>query len=234
MDFVRGRTFRQTLLVHRDVRIDRQVDRHPLKSLYIASPAQPVSRSVSPGQASTQSFRAPNGATIATSNGITKAALHLLREHWPLGLTFDELVAASSKSMITGSAGLDDEKLLSGDLVRCYAADLLELRVKAPAITLTPGAFPLASAFARLQAASGNSVTNLRHEPVVLDSAGAALLQLLDGTRDRAALKAAFAERPVRASAQEADAKAAAGEAAPSIDLEQQLSRLARQALIAR
>ena len=65
----------------------------------------------------------------------------------------------------------------------------MQLHVWAPEIAAAPSERPVASALARLQAAEGTRVTNLRHAGVdVPDALGRRLITLLDGTRDRDAL----------------------------------------------
>ena len=65
----------------------------------------------------------------------------------------------------------------------------MQLHVWAPALATTPSERPVASALARLQAAEGTRITNLRHSSVdVPDALGRRLITLLDGTRDRDAL----------------------------------------------
>jgi len=75
-------------------------------------------------------------------------------------------------------------------VLRLYEARALELRVRPPRLVPTVSERPVASPLARLQLASGRtSVTNQRHVTVMLtDDLSRQFLQLLDGTRDRAAV----------------------------------------------
>ena len=61
-------------------------------------------------------------------------------------------------------------------------------------MTLSPADQPLASSWARYQAESGESVTNLRHTSIELDRFQRDLLKLLDGTRTRALISAQLAK----------------------------------------
>jgi Arc/MetJ family transcription regulator len=56
------------------------------------------------------------------------------------------------------------------------------------------GERPRASALARMQARDRRPVTSLFHTVVMLDDAGAQLLDLLDGTRDAEAVRTALRE----------------------------------------
>src|SRR5262249_24781619 len=76
-------------------------------------------------------------------------------------------------------------------LAEAFAADEVVLRIHPPAITETAPERPLASALARWQARRGASITNLEHETLqIADKLARALIALLDGRRDRAALEA--------------------------------------------
>ena len=99
-------------------------------------------------------------------------------------------------------------------------ADLVALHVRAPAYAASAGERPRASALARLQAEQAIDVTSLRHENVRMEEPAARLLlALLDGTRDRAALRADLAaaggpELPARGARREPRRSRGAGAAA--------------------
>jgi methyltransferase-like protein/cyclopropane fatty-acyl-phospholipid synthase-like methyltransferase len=197
MDFMRNRTFRQTLLVHQGVAIRRNIDENSLRGLLVASPAQPVSAHPSLAQGASESFRTPNGAIITTPNAITKAALLLLAGQWPHGIGFDELAAAAGARLAAESGAAvgvrttaDDERLLGGQLLQGYGVGAIELRTWQPPLALAPSARPVASPLARLQAERAEIVTNLRNDQVVLSELLRRILPRLDGTRDVDALVA--------------------------------------------
>jgi methyltransferase-like protein/cyclopropane fatty-acyl-phospholipid synthase-like methyltransferase len=244
IDFLRNRTFRETLLVHQGVPVNRQVDGKPLASLYVASPAQATRARPSLTPGTKETFRAPNGATLATSDPVTKAALLLLAERWPLGLPFEQLAVESRARLRAGSDASSgvamsptEAQVLANDMLKCYAADMLELRVKAPPMTLALSTRPVASALARLQAERGLPLTNLRHGRVILDEFSLRLLRLLDGTRDRDALLAMLGPRaedtaPPTARAHQQLVIGGPTEQALQAAMEKSLSTLAKFALI--
>jgi len=197
MDFMRNRTFRQTLLVHKGVAIRRNLDEQALRGLLVASAAQPLSARPSLAQGINESFRTPNGATITTPSAITKAALMLLAQQWPHGMPFDELALAARANLAGEAAAAagnatpaDDEKLLGGQLLQGYGMGAIELRTWQPASARVPSARPVASPLARLQAQRGHTVTNLRNDLVQLSELLHRIMPLLDGTRDVDALVA--------------------------------------------
>jgi hypothetical protein len=79
-------------------------------------------------------------------------------------------------------------------LLRCFAANLVRLHVHPPALSPVAPDKPRVSALTRLQAAQGELLTTARHTGIRLDDElGKRLIGLLDGTRDRAALRDALA-----------------------------------------
>ena len=80
--------------------------------------------------------------------------------------------------------------ILGTCLLECYTAayPLVELHVSPPRFAVEIGERPVASPLARLQAAAGRQVTNLRHESVELSELSRQVLRHLDGHHDRAAV----------------------------------------------
>jgi SAM-dependent methyltransferase len=168
LDFFKNRMFRQTLLCHAGVE-RREPSGAVVRGMLAATPARPVG-AVGPGRVE---FRGPRGATITTDHDAVKAALVALGDAWPGGVAVAEL----------------DGDAVCEALLRAYAVNLVQLHVWAPEIATAPSERPVASAVARLQAAAGPRITNLRHGSIdVPDELGRRLITLLDGTRDRAAL----------------------------------------------
>src|SRR5260370_29937592 len=84
-------------------------------------------------------------------------------------------------------------------LLQLYSAGVIEFHVHVPAFTIEVSERPTASPLARLQAPNSKFVTALNYASVKLeDSLSHNLLRLLDGTRDRVALKKDL-ERLIRA-----------------------------------
>ncbi|MCC6862736.1 MAG: hypothetical protein IT158_29445, partial [Bryobacterales bacterium] len=101
---------------------------------------------------------------------------------WPQAVSVSRLEAELP-------AGDDGAAALAGILWTTFQAGLTELHAAPFRLTGEPGVRPLASPLARLQAAGGDLVTNLRHQAIrIEDEFSARFLALLDGTRDRTAL----------------------------------------------
>src|SRR5207249_83254 len=113
-----------------------------------------------------------------------------LSRHWPLPIPFAQLSIEVAERLGHGAnAGERVAEPLGTFLLDTYtSSNLLELSVRTPAFTLTPGDRPVASALARHQAQAGRIVANLRHEQINLGDPERQALMLLDGTVDRATL----------------------------------------------
>ena len=190
LDFLKLRNFRQTLLCHSEIAIDRTLRSERVSQMFAASDARPSSpepdlRSTSPVQ-----FEYPSGGSMSTNHPLAKAAMSHLGRVWPQALPFSELLqtarALTQRDTANGDATLEeDSNWLADMVVRLYAANFLELYAQPPAYVTKASARPVASPLARAQVEQGSSVTSLRHSSVeVGDEAARQLLLLLDGTRN--------------------------------------------------
>jgi trans-aconitate methyltransferase len=173
LDFFKGRMFRQTLLCDAEAVLSEPAP-GVVRAMLAAAPLRPAD-DLGPGRVE---FRNPSGATLTTDHELIKRALVRLGEAWPHPVPVATLIGSD-----------DGADALCNTLLRAYAANLVQLHVWAPELATAPSERPVASALARLQAAEGTRITNLRHASVdVPDALGRRLITLLDGTRDRAAL----------------------------------------------
>ncbi len=184
MDFLRNRSFRQTLLVREGLAVNRNLTPDRLQALWVAAALKPVNPEPEIIGTAEQAFRAPGGGMLRTPNPVTKAAMVVLARYWPAALSFAEL--AGKALAHPGIPSPEAESTLASDLLQCYAAGLIELHA-GPSVFLTGvGDRPRASPLARWQAGRGlTRITNLRHEVVNVDRNLGRLLQRLDGRRNR-------------------------------------------------
>jgi methyltransferase-like protein/trans-aconitate methyltransferase len=243
LDFLKCRKFRQTLLCHQDVSLNRAVTPEVVMGFFAASPASPVSPQPDIRSPAEEEFRGPFGAAMSTAHPFAKAVIMQLVESWPRLLAFDELLASSRAALgPEAPAGKDgsggDAFGLANILLATFAAGLVELHVHVPEFVTEISERPVASPLARWQARESTMVTNLRHASIELEGHLVRhLLLLLDGTRDRDAilrdLAAAAAADP--AALQEASGLPNDGGDLAQVlagGLEANLQRVARLALL--
>jgi methyltransferase-like protein len=194
LDFFRCRRFRQTLLCHAEHQLDRMPRPEKMADFYIASPVRPDPAELDRQAGHTAAFLGPKNSVLKTDQPLIQAALMALHAAWPQALHFDVLLdtarAACGRNVVPGEPWGDEDVDILGDaLLRAYAGGVIELHVHPPRFVLQPGERPIASPLARLQSREGSRVTTLHHHNVAIEDAlGRHFLQLLDGTRDRAAL----------------------------------------------
>ena len=167
LDFDVLRSYRQNLLVHAAVALDRRPEPTRLRGLYAATPA----KATEPGvyEVGTLQFQ--------LSDAALQGVIERLSAAWPAALPVAELA--------------DDEERL-GALLRMYWSGALDLHSAAAPFSIEVGERPCASPLARLQAARGERrLVTLRHAEIEIgDDAGLAFIAGLDGQRSVARIAA--------------------------------------------
>jgi SAM-dependent methyltransferase/methyltransferase-like protein len=185
MDFLSNRAFRQTLLMHLEQPIDRSFAPQCLKGLWVSSSAGPARANPNLAEGIVEKFCTPAGLCLNTARAITKSALVALAARWPEAIAFSDLVASAYSRLHPLAAKppqAEDFELLGGELLRCYAASVVELHAYASPYSIEPGTRPRVSPLTRYQAERGARVATLRHESILVPDAIRALLPLLDGS----------------------------------------------------
>ena len=193
MDFLRNRTFRQTLLCKKEIALNRNLTFQSVLTSRIASSAKPVAEHVDIQSSQPDAFHLPDGRTFTTPNPILKAAFQYLSEIWPQSVPFNDLLnmvrARLATVLIQDKESFDrDARTLGVELLTSYTTNVVTLRTqKAPFITEISDR-PKASSLARYQARAGSRVTNQLHESLPVEVFVRYLLELLDGRHDRSAI----------------------------------------------
>jgi len=197
-DFVRGQSFRQSVLC----RDQRPCSRTPsaralmsLRSTVSVRPATTVPVS-NPDPDVTEDFQSLSGqAVFSTADPLLKTVLRTLWEAWPKSLPFETLRSRIEARLgplgetHDGQPGVVSTQLVDA-LLSCLGKGLIELHVREPAFTTEINEFPCASPLARRQAVEGMRVANLRNHVVSLLDFDRLVLAHLDGRHDRRALLA--------------------------------------------
>jgi len=195
MDFVRNREFRKTLLCHREVKVDRELRPDSLGPYYIAAPLAPVGPVIDLHLSASMKFRhLPSNQEFAAPVPLWNGALLCLAEAWPECIPFSQLAstarARAGLEQVTDKASqYRDECILGKSILELNLCGLAEIHITPPRFCTRLDEGPVASRLARLQATSGNRLTNLRHETILVDDFARHLLPYLDGGNDRAGLR---------------------------------------------
>jgi SAM-dependent methyltransferase len=199
MDFLRNRMFRETLLCHEQVEINRTALAAALTHLHISSSARPDSDVVSLAPSEPVIFRIRH-ARITSRHPILTAALLHLGQIWPRTESLAALLSASrawlaAKSIPrTTSSDADELTMLAQSLLGCYAKEIIELSTSPTTIVFDQSMRPTAFSIAKLQSHHSELVTNTRHEIVKLNAFQRLILSRLDGLRDSTSLASDLAK----------------------------------------
>jgi methyltransferase-like protein/trans-aconitate methyltransferase len=189
LDFFKNRMFRQTLLCRAEVPVRRALDDGALTRLAISSAARSEGMTLD----GAETFATPEGYSMTTSEPLVLGAMAALAAAAPGAVAFADLAVAACAAAGPDAPAELVEARLREVLLEASLARVVILHGCAPPVAARAGERPLASPLVRAQAAAGAPVvSSLLHTNVrVGEGLDAALLPLLDGTRDRAALRAA-------------------------------------------
>ncbi len=188
-DFVRNRAFRRTLLCHQGLPLNRGLDAAHMERLFVAGSIRSITPDADPN--GVEVFAGQKKSEVETNRPLMKAAFRRIGAAWPDYLPVLELIAGASGDV--GRKGEEsaenDAAELCGALLQAGIAGVLDVHAHRPVLVLNPGDRPVASTLARMQTAEGNRVSTCFHTIVQMeDGLSRLMLQLVDGTRDRAAL----------------------------------------------
>lgn len=185
LDFARMRMFRETLLVRSGQRVQREIGVAPLHGMRFASQATVAERD----ESGTQVYTLAGGLRVGSDDRPAMAVMERLIDAWPGTLGYAEMREALT------AAGVASEMRADRLLQQMAVARMIELHLWEPPVAGTVAERPRATAACRQESRRHTHLANLWHGTVQVDDPVVrALLQLLDGTRDRDALLAALRE----------------------------------------
>lgn len=183
IDFLRLRTFRQTLLCRADRSTQRELELDQFTQY--AYHAYLVSSSTEDSTDLPQVFTSPDGATRTVYHPLAQAALRVLADSYPDALSYKEVERAAQARVAQAiPVRADETDQLLGELVSLYMHQFvgasLEPRNFPPPVANKPCAIRLA----RVQSGAGlGHVSTAWHMPMGLDNFAQRFILYLDGTR---------------------------------------------------
>lgn len=188
LDYITGRTFRQTLLVHagRQAEIDRGLVPGRIRDLHFLAAADLKHERQREGCIVSDS----KGRSLATKSPIVAEAMEHMVKRFPASFSVDSLTGLLSAPHRTQESG----RLVCGTLFDLVRIGLAHAMLDPACLHHGVSDKPVACPLVRSDAARGErSTANLRHEPVRFDPVARAILPRMDGTRGHAALADAMA-----------------------------------------
>jgi len=187
-DFLYNRSFRQTLLCHKDNDLNRSIEHQAIQSLFISSlPNLQINTSIDSEETKGIVCTNSSGATLKTTKPLLKQSILILQKIFPANISFRELFEqACTKSGTVLHSGAEENRLkkeLSEDLLNLFLVKLIELNIIGTAVTAQSTKFPITNPLTTVQIKHDAPVINSRHEKIHLDATCRAVLLLADGNR---------------------------------------------------
>jgi hypothetical protein len=191
LDIAGNRQFRGTLLCREGASFSDLADTFILRDTgwfaanLVCESAEPL---LGPGKP--LGFRTPRGAVIGVDRPLLKAALLVLSASYPGGLRARELVGAAMGELrrrgLLDEHGIDEDEVMRtvDDLVELTRRRHVELLPWTPRELAPKGRFPEVPLITRLEVERRKIITSSRHEAHPVDDFIAAVVALLDGSRD--------------------------------------------------
>ncbi|WP_233215619.1 methyltransferase regulatory domain-containing protein [Rhodopirellula bahusiensis] len=172
LDFFRRRTFRQTLLCHQSVAVSEQLQASAMESMHF------VTSSNLQGDQITGS----NGLSGTVDHPATQQAIQHLVSQYPTSMSFEELCSVGESQEPVALA------TLKADLFNLVCVGLVSVSASPTEACREVSSHPRATDLSREQVLLGDTVTNLRHQPIRLDDTTTHLIRCCDGETDHANL----------------------------------------------
>lgn len=183
LDFIGNRPFRRDLFARAEDAPARDPAPGDVCRLWFRGEAEPTGPE--PGAGADETFRLRWGGELTTGSPPLRAILRSTTEAWPGALGFEEMRAVASARLGSDLPGSE----LAAILLRCVRSRLVDPVAEPFAFARAAGERPVAYPVARAVARRAEWAPNRAHEAVALGEVHRLLLPLLDGTRDRAALR---------------------------------------------
>jgi methyltransferase-like protein/SAM-dependent methyltransferase len=186
-DFIRGCSFRETLLCHSELELSSDLLIERVPKLYVSCDA--VLKEGRNQGVKAALFRRTKGAELETTDPLISAALECLCLQWPAAASFEALLAAArtaATAEAVSRSAVDEAAALAEALLRAYRAGFLQLQVFPHAVTKVVSERPSVSRLARFMLEHGESAVNQLHVLIRFpDPLSRRLVQLSDGSRDQ-------------------------------------------------
>ncbi len=190
VDFLRNRSFRRSILCRADAVLNRSPSPQILREFRVSTAVRPKSDELDVASLTAEEFVSEEGTSLSTTDPLVKTALVELFRVWPQAVPVPTLEATLAERL--GATWTKDPdtgwRSLAQLLLDGYLNHLLTLHTHQAEFTLTPSERPVGYSVARYQAATQSRVTSVRHQEIPIPEFERAVLRLLDGTRDHAAV----------------------------------------------
>lgn len=190
MDFLSGRTFRQSLLCRGARNLDYDIDLDTFTGQAFFADVLPLKKPDLRRQRNIR-FSSADGKAAEVSHPLAQAALLVLSEHYPDTVSFDDLCVAAQQrvSQAGNNSAAGELDALRDELFWLFSKQIVQCRITPMRYLKTVTERPRASRLALEQNASGlDQIAVAHHGSLQLDPFSSTLLSHLTGTHTLAEL----------------------------------------------
>jgi len=194
MDFLRNRNFRQTLLMNREVTLNRQISPAVLKKFYFTSALEwpgTAPLDLAPGVSQAFGVR-KSTARLNVKDSFPKAVFEALTGCAFKRISFDEISQVAharsepfNQEPDAARRAAGEESMLIRDLMQLYSRGLVDIFAERPAISISVPNKPTVTPLARFQALNARQVTSRVQQSIDFDPAARYIIAACDGQNDR-------------------------------------------------
>lgn len=189
MDFLRNRTFRQTLLCRQGVKLARNVGPDQVRGLAFQSLLVPLAGPIDLTDGANATFRLAGGQQLTVADAFLKAAFQILAENSGNILGYSKLLesarqkAQASRVMEAVQQEQVDDATLATNLTQLIGKGLVEVYAEPVQSSSTVPDRPMVGRLARYQAMNTRAITSRVHSHIATDIFGRHVIHACDGTR---------------------------------------------------
>lgn len=180
LDFIRNQRFRCTLLCHENVKINRHLFTHQIKSFYLSFNGQIKPEGHDPHTEEKMSCIGQH-ITLSLNHPLAKVAMLKLAQQKGKPIAFNALCDSVMKEIPNDRAYVEWFLVEELNLMRLVLGGLVNIHSDGGRYADSPGDTPLAAKWIHYQLQHQTWVTNHRHENVSLNDIERFLLQNCDG-----------------------------------------------------
>ena len=189
MDFLRNRSFRQTILCRSTTVINRQIQPASMVAFALQSRFKALEKPVDLTAGVSVGFVSVAGPTVNTADPFLKAAMQALIAAAPAPVPYSTLLDLARRSSRPFLGNLPpnrdqiDESTLQLNLLNLYSRGFAEIFAEPVPLATSVPVKPALSPLARFQVANSRYVANRLHGPVPADEVARSIMAVCDGTR---------------------------------------------------
>lgn len=181
LDFILNQRFRCTLLCHDNVKVNRHLLTHQIKSFYLSFKGKIKEQCQDPHNEEPMNFIGQH-ISLALTHPLSKVAMLKLAEHKGKPIAFDALCDSVVKEIPSHDRAYVEWFLVEElNLMRLVLGGLIQIHSNGGRYADSPGETPLAAGWIHYQLKHQTWVTNHRHENISLNDIERFILQNCDG-----------------------------------------------------